>query len=95
MAKEWAVHRNSKVLRMAHGITRKDASVSGVDATRVNVECTEDWHGESETGKVPEDTGLCVLSSMGDRNVHQRIEVEASPTVMIRHTSQVIGEYTL
>lgn len=59
MAKEWAAHRNSKVLvpRMASGITRKDASVSDVDATRVNVECTEDWPGESETGKVPEDTG--------------------------------------
>lgn len=46
MAKEWAAHRNSKVLRTAYGITRKDASVSGFDATRVNVECTEDWHGE-------------------------------------------------
>lgn len=62
MAKEWAAHRNSKMLvpRMAYEITRKDASVSGV-----NVECTEDWHGERETGKVPEDTGEdCVSCSV-------------------------------
>lgn len=62
-----------------------------VGATRVNVQCTKDWCGESETGKVPEDTGgrLYVLPSVGDR-----VNVEASLTEMIRHTSQVINECT-
>lgn len=45
-----------------------------MDATRVTVQCTKDWHGGSGTGKEPEDTGgrLCVLSSVGDRNVESQ-----------------------